>query len=127
VFAPGKPFQAIILFVSKARSLPHSGAHDRCFTWVSYCLTQKHFAILERLVKDKLSYLLRKLVIYVHKKFNNIGPRLKRLVRDKHSFGFFVSEEEKVLYYWQRSESRHILDENRQGKLWLAPPQGPRP
>jgi hypothetical protein len=29
-----KPFQPSLVFVDKARSLPYSGAPERCFTWV---------------------------------------------------------------------------------------------
>jgi hypothetical protein len=32
VLAPGKPFQPSLLFVGKARSLPLSGAPERCLT-----------------------------------------------------------------------------------------------
>jgi hypothetical protein len=30
----GKPFQSSLMFVGEARSLPYSGASERCFTWI---------------------------------------------------------------------------------------------
>jgi hypothetical protein len=42
VFVPGKPFQPSLLFVSKARSLPQSGASERYFNGVGTCFTNKH-------------------------------------------------------------------------------------
>ncbi len=74
MFAPGKPFQPSLLFVGKARSLPLSGAPERCFTWVGSWLICKHYTILERLSRDEHSILLQKFVTYGYKKFYNIGP-----------------------------------------------------
>ncbi len=61
------------MFVGKARSLPQSGASQRCFTWVGYYLACKYY--LEKLAKEKHSSLLRKFVTYVRKNCCNIGPR----------------------------------------------------
>jgi hypothetical protein len=46
---------------------------------------------------DKYHSLLRKFVNYGRKMFYSIGPRLKRLVRDKcfSLLGLFISEEER--------------------------------
>jgi hypothetical protein len=33
VFVLGKPFQPSLMFVGEARSLPYSGAPERCLTW----------------------------------------------------------------------------------------------
>jgi hypothetical protein len=60
------------MFVGKARSLPQSGVHERCFTWIG--ITLKHYTILERVARDKHSNLLRKLVTYSRKRYYNIGP-----------------------------------------------------
>jgi hypothetical protein len=38
----GRPFQFSLTFVGKARSLPWSGAPERCFTKVGAGLTRKH-------------------------------------------------------------------------------------
>ncbi len=46
------------------KSLPQSGVHERCFTWVGSGLTHKHQTMLERLTRDKHSSLLRKSVNY---------------------------------------------------------------
>jgi hypothetical protein len=62
VFAPGKSFQPSLLLVGKARSLPSSGAPERCFTWVSSCPTSKLFTIMERLARDEHFSLLQKVV-----------------------------------------------------------------
>ncbi len=58
-FVPDKPFQPSLMFVDKDRSLPKSGAPERCLTRVG---------------------LLRKVVTYGCKKFYNIGPRENRFV-----------------------------------------------
>ncbi len=45
MFAPGRPLQLSLMFVGKARSLPSSGTHERCFTQVGpgVNLLQKSF------------------------------------------------------------------------------------
>jgi hypothetical protein len=64
------------MFVGKARGLPYSGAHERCFTWVGSCLTCKHYTILERLARDEHYSLLQIFVNCDRKILLNIGPRL---------------------------------------------------
>jgi len=39
VFVPGKPIRSSLMFVSKVRCLPYSGAPERPFTWVGSGLT----------------------------------------------------------------------------------------
>ncbi len=65
------------MFVGKARSIPYSEAPERYFTWtwVDSGLTWKHWTLLEKLVRDKHSSLLRELVNCGQKMFYNIGPR----------------------------------------------------
>jgi len=41
VFASVKPFQPLLVFAGKARSLPYSGAPERFFTWVGPALLAK--------------------------------------------------------------------------------------
>ncbi len=74
-FAPGKPFQSSLLFADRVRSLPLSGAPERCFTQLGSFLTCKHLAILERLSRDKHSSKVGKFVTYGRKNFYNISPR----------------------------------------------------
>ncbi len=52
------------MFEGKARSLPKSGAPERCFTRVGSGLTCEYQARLENLVRDKPSNLLKKSVNY---------------------------------------------------------------
>ncbi len=49
VFVPGKLFQPGLMFQSKARGLPQSGASETCFTWVGSGINCKHQTMLERL------------------------------------------------------------------------------
>ncbi len=56
-------FQIILMFVGKARSLPQSGALERCFTQVGSGFTCKHQTWLEKLARDKTLQLS-----------HNIGP-----------------------------------------------------
>jgi hypothetical protein len=80
VFVTGKPFQPNLLFVGMAKSLPLSGALERCFTWVGSFRTHKHCTILERLARDEHSSLLQKLVTYGRKKVYKIGLRSRLIV-----------------------------------------------
>ncbi len=75
MFAPGKPFQPCLMFESKTRSLPSSGASERCFTFISCCLTCKHYTMLERLARGKCSSLLWTLVNNNCKKFYEIDTK----------------------------------------------------
>jgi len=70
-----KTFYGCPWFVCKAKSLPESGAPERCFTWTGSSLTRKHYTKLERIFRNKHSSLLRTFVIYEYKKFYNIEPR----------------------------------------------------
>ncbi len=79
--SPCKPFQLSLMFVSKARSLPQSGAPERCFTsgrlsrdrhsdlffkWSTLeqapGLTHKYQTRLERLASDKRPSILLSLI-----------------------------------------------------------------
>jgi hypothetical protein len=62
------------MFVGKARSLPTSGASERCFIHLGSSLTSKRDSRLERLAMDKQSSLLRKLVNYGLKSFMTLAP-----------------------------------------------------
>jgi hypothetical protein len=73
LFVPSKPFPLSLMFEGMARSLPKSGAPERCFTWVGSCVTRKHYTILEMLARDTHSSLLPKFVTYGGKRFYNIG------------------------------------------------------
>ncbi len=64
LFVPGKPFQHSLMFLGKARSLPTSGASERCFIHLGYSFTSKHKTKLERLAMDKHSNLVRKSANY---------------------------------------------------------------
>jgi len=54
--------------VDKARSLPKSGAPDRCFTLEGSGLTLKHLTRLERPAREEHSSLLQTFVNYGLKK-----------------------------------------------------------
>ncbi len=69
------PFKLSLMFVSKARSPPLSGAPERCFTRLPSGFTQKDQIWLERLARDKHSSLLRTFVNYDQKKFDNNWPQ----------------------------------------------------
>jgi hypothetical protein len=60
------------MFEGKAGDCPDE-APFRC-SLLRY-FSHKHWAILKRLVRDKRSNVLQKLINYGHKKFYNIGPR----------------------------------------------------
>ncbi len=78
MFVPGKLFQPSLMFVGEYRSLPLSGAPERCLTRVGSGLTRKNLTRLERLARDKHPSLLRKSVNYDHKKFYSTGSRMLR-------------------------------------------------
>jgi hypothetical protein len=71
---PWQAFQNSLMLVEKHRSLPLSGAHERCFTRVGSSLTQKHKTRLERPAIYKHSSLLGTFVNYVYKMFYSNGP-----------------------------------------------------
>jgi len=62
------------MFADKARRLPKSGALERCFTPIGFCLIHEQWTRLERPAREKHSGLLRKLVNCGRKKFYNNGP-----------------------------------------------------
>jgi hypothetical protein len=74
VFVPCKYYQPSLMFVSKTRSLPQSGASECCFIRVGSGLTCKHKIRLERLALDKHSSLLEKSINYGQKCFITLGP-----------------------------------------------------
>ncbi len=74
-FLPVKPFQPILLFVGKARSLPQSKGAETFFNKVCFCITNKHWNRLERHAGEEHSSLLRTFVNYGYKKFFINGPR----------------------------------------------------
>ncbi len=74
MFVPGWPFHDSLMFVGKARSLPCSGAPERCFALVSSYLTCKHWTILERPARASTLTYSKKIIKYGRKKFYNIGP-----------------------------------------------------
>jgi hypothetical protein len=61
MYINGKPFQPCLMFVSSLIP-PKIKAQERCFTRVSYCLTQKYLTRLKKPARDKHSRLLWKLV-----------------------------------------------------------------
>ncbi len=63
----GKHFQPSLMFVGKARSLPLSGARERCFTQVG------------QLALDKHSNLFTKIRNLRSKKFYDIRPRREKM------------------------------------------------
>jgi hypothetical protein len=69
MFSLGMPFQPNLMFVGNVSSLTKSAAAERCFTWLSSGLTQKHSTRLEKLARVKLCSLLRILVNYGRKMF----------------------------------------------------------
>ncbi len=73
MFVRGGLFQPKLTFVGKARSLPHYGAGERCFTQIYYILTCKHSTRLEKPAKDKHPSLIRTFINYGRKKCYNIG------------------------------------------------------
>jgi hypothetical protein len=73
VIVPGRLFQPSTMFADKARSIPKSGTPEKCSNVKGCGLTRKHYTRLVKLDKDKHSILLRILVNYVRKKFNNTG------------------------------------------------------
>ncbi len=75
-----KSFPAQPNFVGKVKSLPQSGALERCFTRVGSGLTHKHQAWLVWLARRKHSSLLRKFVTYVPKNFYSIGLCIIRIM-----------------------------------------------
>jgi hypothetical protein len=48
------------LWVGKAKSLPKSGASERCFNQLGSSLTRNHYTRLERLARDQHSNLYYK-------------------------------------------------------------------
>jgi hypothetical protein len=62
------------MFEGEAKSLPKSGAPERCFTQVGSDLNCKHQTRLEKLARDEHSSLLRKSVIYGQKSFITLAP-----------------------------------------------------
>ncbi len=72
---PRQAFPAESIVSDKARSLPYSGAPERCFNRVGSFFKNRHYIRLERLAMDKHSSLLRTILNYGCKKFYNIGPR----------------------------------------------------
>jgi hypothetical protein len=79
VFAPGKPFQSILMFVAK-RSLTNwrtfQMLHSRVGSWpCPQTIDWAGKACQVRLAKDKHSNLLQKFVTYGRKKFYNEGTR----------------------------------------------------
>ncbi len=79
----------VLTLVGKARSLPQSGAPR-----VSSGLTLEYQTRLERLARYKHSSLLRTLVNYGHKNFNNILPRVgiqKAFLRTSYDHSFCLS------------------------------------
>ncbi len=63
-----------LMFVGKARSLPQSGAHERCITLVGSVLNHNNQTRLERPARDQHSSLLRTFVNYGRKKVYNTEP-----------------------------------------------------
>jgi hypothetical protein len=61
------------MFAGKSKSLPYSGAPERCFIRVGSGLANKHWISLKRFARVKHSSLLRKVSTYGSKKFYNIG------------------------------------------------------
>jgi hypothetical protein len=53
MFVPGRPFEPIITFVRKARSITKCGSLEICSTWVGSDFTPKHLSRLKRPAKDK--------------------------------------------------------------------------
>jgi hypothetical protein len=58
VFVLDKPFQPSLVFVGKSRSLPYSGAPEKCITQVGSGLTRNHWTGLQKLARDKHSSLI---------------------------------------------------------------------
>jgi hypothetical protein len=75
MFVLGKPFQASLLFVCKARSLTLIRAHQGFFNRVGSCFTNNHYTTLEKIARDKYPNLLRIFVNSVRKKFYNFDTR----------------------------------------------------
>ncbi len=73
--SPGRPFQSSLMSVRKARSLPKSGASERCFTRAGSYLTCKHWIRLERPAGDRHSTLLQAFLNNGRKKLYKIRPR----------------------------------------------------
>ncbi len=74
MFFPGKPFLLSLRFASKTRILPKIKAIERCFTWLGSRLTRKYETRTERLVRDKHSCLLLKILELQKKSFITLGP-----------------------------------------------------
>jgi hypothetical protein len=55
--------------------------HLKGATWIGSGLTRNNWIRLERIVRDKHSSLVKKIVNYVRKKFDNIG-RVMRICED---------------------------------------------
>jgi hypothetical protein len=72
--SPAKPFWPSVILAGKARIQPKMGAPERCFTWVGSGLTHRHYTRLERVVREKHTSLLRKIVTIGRKKFYNTDP-----------------------------------------------------
>jgi hypothetical protein len=107
--------QLSLMFGGQVTSLLWSRAPERCFTWVSSCLTSKHYTILQRLARDKHSSLLRKFVNCGRKKFYNIGPRWTRnfckWTKNKKNIHFYAAK----FYYLHRDFSTSL-----NALLWYA-------
>jgi hypothetical protein len=73
VFVPGKPFQPSLIYVGKQGAYPRV-EHLKGATWIGSGLTRNNWIRLERIVRDKHSSLVKKIVNYVRKKFDRFGP-----------------------------------------------------
>ncbi len=69
MLVPGRPLQPSLMFTSKEKSLPKSGARERSFTQEGSSHARKHLTRLKSLARDKL--VIRKLW---EKSFITLGP-----------------------------------------------------
>jgi hypothetical protein len=68
-FVHGRPVQPLLMFASKAGSLPKSGIPKRCFKLVGSRLAPNHYTRLEMLSRQKRSILIGTFINYSLKKF----------------------------------------------------------
>jgi hypothetical protein len=78
MFVPCLLFQPSLMFAGKDRSLPLSGAPEKCFDQEGSGLTHKHQTSILRLARDKHSSFLQKFVNYRQKSFITFTPEAKK-------------------------------------------------
>jgi hypothetical protein len=62
--------------MSSSKAGASSGVAEKCFTWVSFSFTHKHWTRLKRIARDKHASLFRKLVNYGQISFITLSPVL---------------------------------------------------